>query len=121
MATLVSQSLASKITDSIFTALANGNTGGTYSLDGTAVPNSGYFVGGAVPSLINPTRAQVLEFVETAGADYVGFWEDSETLALYIDAVDHTDSEAFARRLSEVRGEIAYWDVAKGDEIRISA
>lgn len=117
----VSLSLASKIVDSMFDKIANGTSGGTFSLDGRPVPDSGYFVGGAVPSLINPTRAQVIDFVETAGSDYVGFWEDSETLALYIDAVDHTESEPFARRLSILRGEIAYWDAAKGAEVRVDA
>lgn len=107
------------IVDSILNKIANGETGGTFSVDGNSVPDTGYFVGGAVPSLINPTREQMIDFVETAGADYVGFWEDSETLALYIDAVDWTPSEAYARRLSELRGEIAYWDVQRAQEVRI--
>lgn len=111
--------LPARITDSIFSKIANGETGGTFSVDGNDVPDYGFFVGGAVPSLINPTRDQVQAFIETAGADYVGFWEDSETLALYIDAVDWTPSESFARRLSELRSEIAYWDVKRAQEVRI--
>lgn len=113
--------LPTTIVDSMLAKIKSGVTGGTYSVDGTAVPETGYFVGGAVPSLINPTRQQMIDFVETAGADYVGFWEDSETLALYVDAVDWTPSEAFARRLSILRGEIAFWDVVRKDEIRIEA
>jgi hypothetical protein len=116
-------SLPTNIVDSMLAKIADGVTGGTYAVDGSAVPTDGYFVGGAVPSLINPTREQMIDFVETAGADYVGFWEDSETLALYVDAVDWTPSEAFARRLSILRGEIAFWDVAANDgegaEIRV--
>lgn len=116
-------SLPTTITDAIFDKIANGETGGTFSLDGRAVPNDGFFVGGAVPSLINPTREQVQDFVEIAGADYVGFWEDSETLALYIDAVDWTPSRAYAERLCQQRGELAYWDAAandgKGAEVRV--
>lgn len=116
-------SLPTNIVDSMLDKINSGVTGGTYSVDGSQVPDNGYFVGGAVPSLINPTREQMIEFVETAGADYVGFWEDSETLALYVDAVDWTESEAFARRLSILRGEIAYWDVAANDgegaEVRV--
>ena len=112
-------SLPTNIVDSMLAKIKSGETGGTFAVDGTSVPTDGYFVGGAVPSLINPTREQMIDFIETAGADYVGFWEDSETLALYVDAVDHTTSEAFARRLSILRGEIAYWDVAKGDEVRV--
>ncbi len=113
--------LPTNIVDSMLAKIADGVTGGTYSVNGTEVPAHGYFVGGAVPSLINPTRDQMIAFVETAGADYVGFWEDSETLALYVDAVDWTPSEAFARRLSILRSEIAYWDVQRSEEIRIDA
>lgn len=116
-------SLPTNIADAMLSKIADGVTGGTFSVDGHDVPNTGYFVGGAVPSLINPTRQQMIDFIETAGADYVGFWEDSETLALYVDAVDHTESEAFARRLSILRGEIAFWDIAANDgegaEIRV--
>lgn len=114
-------SLPTTIVDAMLAKIDAGETGGTFSVNGTAVPSTGYFVGGAVPSLINPTREQMIDFIETAGADYVGFWEDSETLALYVDAVDWTESEAFARRLSILRDEIAYWDVAKGDEVRVNA
>lgn len=111
--------IPTRITDRIFDMINDGQTGGTFSVDGHAVPDTGYFVGGAVPSLINPTRTQVTEFIETCGADYVGFWEDSETLALYIDAVDWTPSESYARRLSELRSEIAYWDVKRSQEVRV--
>lgn len=109
--------LPNRIVDALYARIANGETGGTFSVDGTDVPDNGYFVGGAVPSLINPTREQVLDFVETAGADYVGFWEDSATLALYVDAVDWTPSEAYAKRLSNLRGEIAYWDAQRAQEV----
>jgi hypothetical protein len=112
-------SLPTNIADAMLAKIKNGETGGTFAVDGSAVPNYGFFVGGAVPSLINPTREQMIDFIETAGADYVGFWEDSETLALYVDAVDWTDSEAFARRLSILRNEIAYWDASKGEEVRV--
>lgn len=115
----VSLSLASKIVDAMYDKIENGVSGGTFSVDGKIVPDTGFFVGGAVPSLINPTRAQVIDFVETVGTDYVGFWEDTETNALYIDAVDWTASEPFARRLSILRDEIAYWDVKRSQEVRV--
>jgi len=111
--------LAFNITKSIFTAIRNGETGGTFNVNGRTVPTDGYFVGGVVPSLINPTPAQVLAFIETVGTDYVGFWEDSETLALYIDAVDHVRTPEAAERLSALRSEIAYWDVANSREVRV--
>jgi hypothetical protein len=103
--------LPTTIVDTMLAKIANGETGGTFAVNGNSVPNHGYF--------INPTRDQMIDFVEVAGADYVGFWEDSETLALYVDAVDWTPNEAAARRLCELRGEIAYWDVSKGDEVRV--
>lgn len=107
------------ITRSIYAAINNGETGGTYSVDGKAVPTAGYIVGGVVPSLINPTPAQIKDFVETAPTDYVGFWEDSATLALYVDAVDIVRTPEAAERLSKLRGEIAYFDVANGSEVRV--
>lgn len=111
--------LPMNITRSIFTAIRNGETGGTYSVNGRPTPESGYIVGGVVPSLINPTPAQVLAFIETAPTDYVGFWEDSETLALYIDAVDIVRTPEAAVRLSKLREEIAYFDMANGLEVRV--
>lgn len=112
-------SLPAAITSAIFAAIENGETGGTFNRDGKALPTSGYYVGGAVKPLVNPTRAEVEAFVEIVGADYVGFWEDSETYALYIDAVDHVHTDRAALRLSELRGEIAYWDIRANDEIRV--
>lgn len=111
--------LPMNITRSIFTAIRNGETGGTYSVDGKPVPSDGYIVGGVIPSLINPTPAQVLNLIETAPSDYVGFWEDSETLALYVDAVDIVRTPEAAERLSKLRGEIAYWDVKNASEVRV--
>lgn len=112
-------SLPTRTADAMITKMLSGESGGTFSVDGKIVPDHGYFVGGAVPSLIDPTRQQMIDFIETAGADYVGFWEDSADGKIYIDAVDHTDSEAFARRLAILRGEIAYWDANKGEEVRV--
>jgi hypothetical protein len=111
--------IPSRIADRMIEMIKDGQTGGTFSVDGHGVPDVGYFVGGAVPSLINPTVEQITEFIETCGADYVGFWEDSETLALYVDAVDWTPSESYARRLSELRSEIAYWDIHNAAEVRV--
>lgn len=111
--------LPMNITRSIFTAIRNGETGGTYNVNGRSVPTAGYIVGGVVPSLINPTPAQVLDFIETCPSDYVGFWEDSETLALYVDAVDVFHTPEAAHRASVLREEIAYFDMAKGQEVRV--
>jgi hypothetical protein len=107
------------IVSDMLSKISTGTNGGTYGLDGSKVPDTGYMIGGAVPSLINPTPAQILEFIETCPSDYVGFWEDTETLALYIDAVDHTTSKAYAERLCMLRSEIAYWDAGNNAEVRV--
>jgi hypothetical protein len=112
-------SLPTTITDKIMTGLANGETGGTFNVNGRALPTDGYFVGGVVPSLINPTRDKIAEFVEFAPADYVGYWEDSTDYALYVDAVTWVRTEREAERLATLRGEIAYWDIRAEDEVRV--
>lgn len=107
-----------EIAEKIVTALESGEDGGTYAMDNGSIPTDGYMIGGLVPSLINPTASQIAEFVLSNSAAYVGFWRDSDG-TVYIDAVTHTPSERFARRLSELRNEIAYWDVSNSQEVRI--
>lgn len=111
--------LPMNITQAMFRSIKQGATGGTYSVNGRPVPTDGFFVGGGVPALINPTPAQVLAYVETAAGDFVGFWEDPETLALYVDTVDHVYSPRAAERLSQVRQELAYWDVRNSQEVKV--
>jgi len=111
--------IPSRIADDMWAKIAEGETGGTYSVDGHALPEHGFYVGGVVPSLINPTKAQLTEFIELAGADYVGFWVDDNDGEVYVDAVDWTPSKAAADRLADVRGEIAYWDIARKQETRV--
>lgn len=102
----------------MITAVANGEVGGTYA-NTAAVPTNGYFVGGLVPSLVNPTNAQIVEFVESTDSTYFGFWYDTADNALYVDAVTHTTNERFARRLSALRSEIAYYDITTNQEVRV--
>lgn len=115
----MASNLPMNITRSIFNGIRNGQTGGTFDVTGKIVPTEGYIVGGVVPSLINPRPADVLAFIESAPTDYVGYWEDSATGDLYIDAVDIFRTPEAAHRASLLRAEIAYFDMAKGAEVRV--
>lgn len=108
-----------RIARDMMNKVRGGVEGHTYRLDGRSAPEHGYYVGGSVPSLINPTEEQIADFIDATTTDYVGFWEDSETLALYVDAVDHTPSRAYAKRLTALRGEIAFYDVTENQEVRV--
>lgn len=107
------------VTETITTAVANGEVGGTYATTDTDVPTSGYFVGGEVDSLVNPTTDEISDFVAANRSEYVGFWYDTADSALYVDAVTHTASERYARRLSALRNEIAFWDITNNQEVRV--
>jgi hypothetical protein len=107
-----------KITEQIIAALESNEDGGTYAMDNGSLPSDGYMIGGLVPSLINPTASQIAEFVESNSAQYVGFWKDADG-TVYVDAVSYTSDERFARRLSALRNEIAFWDVSNSQEVRV--
>lgn len=110
---------ATKIANSMANEIRNGSEGGTYSLNRRPVPADGYVVGGVVPSLINPTWEQVADFVADCPSDYVGYWRDSADGSLYVDAVEITTSERYARRLCALRSEIAYYSISEGQEVRV--
>lgn len=103
----------------MITAIRNGEVGGTYANNGTTAPTDGYWVGGIVPSLVNPSASQIVEFVESTDATYFGFWFDITDNALYVDAVTYTPIERFARRLSALRNEIAYYNSTTNQEVRV--
>jgi hypothetical protein len=104
--------------------------GGTVSLTGNPVPESGYFVGGMVSPLILPTPIEftpdaafeietfVNYLLDRVGADYLGWWTDEETGKLWVDATSwHADYDE-AERLCRERGEIAFWSIADQREFR---
>lgn len=109
---------ATKIAHSMANAVRHGSEGGTYSLTRRPVPTDGYVVGGVVPSLINPTWTQVADFVADCPSDYVGYWYDTDG-SLYVDAVEITTSERYARRLCALRSEIAYYSINDDQEVRV--
>lgn len=104
----------------IIAAINDGEVGGTYSNTLDPTPTDGYWIGGgnSFDSLINPTAAQIVEFVAHANSAYFGFWYDSDN-TLYVDAVTHTTSERWAARLTALRDEIAYYDNNTNQEVRV--
>lgn len=97
--------------------------GGTCHLVGNPIPGSGYFVGGAGSALIFPSAEKfdhylMTQFMLRARSEYIGWWTDKSSGKVYVDQVDHYTPRALALRAAEVRGEIAFWDIAAGREIR---
>lgn len=107
--------------------------GGTVSLTGDELPGTGYFVGGVVSPLIIPNLRftpdalfQIDAFINhlnspDVGAAYLGWWTDSETGKLYLDATSHHQARDVAEKISLRRREIAFWDIANEAEIRTPA
>lgn len=98
---------------------------GTISYNGSDLPTTGYFVGGKYPSLVwsDPSEwhlNKVRSFVANSPCvEYYGVWTDSESGVVYIDGVDHYESLEEALAYAVDRGEIAIWDIANTDEIRL--
>ena len=106
--------------------------GGTAPLHRDTLPTTGYYVGGAVSPLIlsDPleftpdARWDVQVFVnylrEYVACQYVGWWSDSETGKVWIDATTwHTD-EFTAGKVARERREIAIYDIHNDRELRIA-
>ena len=100
--------------------------GGTLTREGEDHSKvDGYWVGGAGSTLVFNSEqlimlALVNEFFESCLSEYVGWWTDSETGKVYFDAVTWFPDLRAAHRAAEDRGEIAFWDIANGEEVRTS-
>ena len=99
-------------------------SGATVSRYGNGTPTDGYYVGGAIKTLVVDSRSvidfpTVREFIGRADTPYVGFWVDSETDKIHFDLVDWYRSERDALHLARVRGELAVWDIANETEVRL--
>jgi len=99
--------------------------GATISLFGSPAPIDGFYVGGAVESLVFPDLhavrfGPVRELLEGATSDYVGFWTDDDTGQVYFDLVDWYQDEEEALKVARDRNELAIWSVAGDLEIRLS-
>lgn len=98
------------------------------TVDDEGVPNPhrmGYYVGGLYPSLVFNSvhefdRGEVAWWVGTHGARYYGVWVDSEDGKVYVDAVQWAVTRQSAVQVGRDRGEIAVWDIRKGEEIRVN-
>ncbi len=110
----------------IFNSIADGKDG-TLDIMGYDLPQNGYFVGGEGPALVfesteeanTPTALkEIIEFVESSRARFIGWWADSETGKVYVDSTTWFAIRDYAAATARARGEIAFWDVAGSAEIR---
>lgn len=98
---------------------------GTVDARGHGLPTEGYYVGGSTPSLVYPNvadvdRGEIAYWIGTNEASrYYGVWVDSDTGKVYFDASTFMNYEQYAIPLAAARGEIAIWDIANGQEIRV--
>jgi len=110
------------------------NIGGTVSLIGKPVPETGYMVGGYTDSLIldsglvfhsSVMESMLLQFVSnefafaTKYSTFLGAWLDREDDLLYFDFSQHFENIDDARAAAVFNDEIAIWDLANAEEIRV--
>jgi hypothetical protein len=111
------------------------DVGSTVSLVGKEFPTTGYMVGGYVDSLIfgkellnhgNVAWDFITRFVSmhfsfaTSGKVFLGGWLDTADGNIYIDLSFNFPDKEIAMQEARNNGEIAIWDLAKGEEIRLS-
>lgn len=99
--------------------------GGTVHLGGLPLPTTGYFVGGAGAALAFRGRREIdryltIQLLLRADACYIGWWTDPGTGKVWVDQSEWYPFLADARREAAYRGEIAFWDIARGEEVRVS-
>lgn len=88
------------------------------------LPESGYFVGNGPQGLVCPagmmSRSIVLGAVVHlhTTARFVGWWTDDDRF--YIEPSDWVASEVEALALARERGELAFYDIARQADIRVS-
>lgn len=118
---------------------SNGKAGGhTASATGAPVPDSGFMVGGFAKSLIFDASLitdgehdevvwrMVFRWVAdnygvaTMRSMFLGGWIDVEEGAAYIDMSQHYSDKDAAIEVAQFHEEIAIWDLAAGEEIRVS-
>lgn len=111
------------IAEQLYSMAKNGEDG-TLRVDGGALPDSGYYVGGKCPSLVvkdvaDLDRGELGWWIGNNPSKYYGVWVDSSSKEkrIYIDAVTHMATKLFAVNLGRARGEIAIWDIANTAEI----
>jgi hypothetical protein len=111
--------------------------GWTASLTGKSVPASGYMVGGVTDSLIfgadilnaeheDVVHDMIIRWINqrfdigTSENMFIGGWVDSEDGKVYIDLSEKFNVKEYALMIAADRGEIAIWDLANSQEIRVT-
>lgn len=88
------------------------------------LPESGYFVGNGPQGLVCPAGMMSRPIVLGAvvhlhtTARFVGWWTDGDRF--YIEPSDWVASEVEALALARERGELAFYDIARQADIRVS-
>jgi len=99
--------------------------GGTVADDLSALPVTGYWIGGEGSALVYDSvdavdRGEIGWWVgNNAHASYYGVWVDQEDGKVYFDAVTHMYNLGPAMDLGAVRGEKAIWEIHNSKEIRL--
>lgn len=104
--------------------LAN-RDGGTYSLVGQPLPSKGFWVGNGrcgftlpVQSATRPLLLDMIQYVRSiAGATHVGWWTDNGRL--YVEPTEWYTSPCEAEKVARKRGELAFFDIAAGRDVRL--
>lgn len=133
---MYAQTIETAITEIIKGTRENG--GHTASAIGAPVPDSGFMVGGFVESLMFDasliTDGQHDETVwrmafrwiathygvATMPNMFIGGWIDTEQNVAYLDMSNHYDDRAYAIQVAALHEEIAIWDLATSEEIRVA-
>lgn len=91
----------------------------------------GYYVGGLVKGETFPLAGSyaadytiaainiISRIPVGAGETHIGSWLDRETGTVWIDASEHYADRTEALRVAVDRGELAIWDIAANEEVRV--
>lgn len=102
--------------------------GVTVDREGVPSPHeAGYYVGGVCPSLVfdsvhDVDRGELAWWIGNKGpsAKFFGAWIDEEDGKVYFDVTQHFQTLQAALWVGQLRNEIAVWDIANGEEIRVN-
>lgn len=106
------------------TTMAFAGKDGTVDSWDQPLPEAGFYVGGVRPSLVykdvnHVDRSDLAWFIGGTEARYFGVWVDSEDGQIYFDAVTHVEKLQDAVALGNEREEVAIWDIAENEEVRL--
>lgn len=107
----------------LYYSATNGEDG-TMSATDEELPTSGYYVGGEFESLVfknvgEVDRGELAWWIGNNSARWYGVWVDQEDGRVYFDGVTHMLYRGTAIDMAILRKEIAIWDIAAGEEIRV--